>query len=279
MKKNDSTQLSKKLIKYGAFSAAVLGASTANSQIMYTDITDETVSTGNVAFFDIDGDGTDDYAFYVGSSQGVANFALAIPASGVTSAGPAFNSNSIVGALNGNYAYPSNLSFGATIDSNNQAFNGQVGTLNFYGCYFSSSQFCDGQDGYVGLHIDIAGQTHYGWARIQVAQDASTITIKDFAYEATAGTAITAGDQGTASAENEIFNGFDYYINNNELHLSSATSAIETATIYDITGKQIQNLQINSNNGIVNIGNLQSGVYIAQANIEGQTKSFKFVKK
>ncbi|MEZ4792699.1 MAG: hypothetical protein R2783_04320 [Gelidibacter sp.] len=189
MKKITSKNLSDRLAKYGAFSVAILGAANASGQIVYTDIADETVDATNPRVaIDIDVDGTGDYLFGAGSSPG---FAFMFPASASTA--PSFNSNAIVGVANSNYAYPSNLAFGDPINSTNGVFSNDRGDLNYSSCAYSGSQFCSGNDGYVGLHFKIGANTHYGWVRIQVAADATSIIIKDFAYNTTPGDPINAG--------------------------------------------------------------------------------------
>ena len=43
MKKNTSTKLAKRLAKYGALSAAVLGVADASGQVTYTDVSPDLV--------------------------------------------------------------------------------------------------------------------------------------------------------------------------------------------------------------------------------------------
>lgn len=53
MKKNTSTKLAKRLAKYGALSAAVLGVADASGQVTYTDVSPDLVlELGEV--FDVD---------------------------------------------------------------------------------------------------------------------------------------------------------------------------------------------------------------------------------
>ena len=53
MKKNTSTKLAKRLAKYGALSAAVLGVADASGQVTYTDVSPDLVLELGEAF-DVD---------------------------------------------------------------------------------------------------------------------------------------------------------------------------------------------------------------------------------
>lgn len=48
-------------------------------------------------------------------------------------------------------------------------------------------------DKFFGFRFKINSQWHYAWARMQVASDSSSFTIKDYAYESTSSKAIIAG--------------------------------------------------------------------------------------
>ena len=120
MKKTTPKNLSKRLVKYSAFSAAILGVANASGQIVYTDIADETVDALNPRVaIDIDNDGIGDYLF--GAQNSPANFAFIFPAS--ASSASNYNSNGVVGFDNNAssfpYFYASNLAPGTLVDSNN----------------------------------------------------------------------------------------------------------------------------------------------------------------
>lgn len=72
------------------------------------------------------------------------------------------------------------------------------GFLGISGVYYGQSvrvgQFL-GQDKYVGLRIQTAGNTHYAWMRLSLSNDGSTVTVKEYAYRETPFTPINAGDK------------------------------------------------------------------------------------
>ncbi|MFC2149166.1 hypothetical protein ACFLQ8_00520 [Candidatus Auribacterota bacterium] len=73
--------------------------------------------------------------------------------------------------------------------------------MGFYSKW-STGTFADGQwinvaDKYLGLKFDIDGSMHYGWARITALGGPSLVmTLKDAAWETTAGVSISMGDMG-----------------------------------------------------------------------------------
>jgi len=70
---------------------------------------------------------------------------------------------------------------------------------------------------------------------------------------------------------------FDYYVANERLNLSSDRN-MGNIVIYNISGKQMNNLQIKDTSSAIDIQSFSTGVYLAKVEIEGQTKTFKFLK-
>ncbi len=177
MKKITSQKLPKRLAQYGALSVAIAGLSDANGQIVYNDIADEIVLAGGNYAVDLNGDSTGELLFQVTSFGSIA---VVSPYSSF-SAIPNFNLNRIVGFTSNSFAYPFNLNSSQIINSTNGVFSSAVGILNWAGCTtgFAGNQFCPpNTEGFIGLHFDVGPNTHYGWIRIQVADDGSSITIK-----------------------------------------------------------------------------------------------------
>ncbi|WP_343768137.1 T9SS type A sorting domain-containing protein [Gangjinia marincola] len=266
---------SKKLLKYGAMSAAILGASSATGQIVYTDLDpDQDSQTGDAFPFDLNDDGIDDFSLDIFDAAGGPG-AVIFP--GIN--GSVNSSNGFIGFTAGNYTYPANLSSGAVIDGNATIVEGNRGDLNFYGCAYSNSQFCDDTiDGFIGLKFVVDGNTHYGWVRLDLTGDASNMIIKDFAFNATPDTAINAGDQGDLSIEDSVFEGFDYFNNNDELTLR-ASNSLEKVEIFNVLGQKVTSQLLNNQTETIQINSLESGVYFVNAVIEGRNKSFKITKR
>lgn len=83
---------------------------------------------------------------------------------------------------------------------------------------------------------------------------------------------------GTLGINEQSAQNFTHYINNNTLMLE-ATTAIDNVRIFNILGQQVTTQKVAAQNAEVNVASFKVGVYLAQVQIEGQTKTFKFVKK
>ena len=70
---------------------------------------------------------------------------------------------------------------------------------------------------------------------------------------------------------------FEFFINNGGLNIS-ANQSFDHINIYDLSGKQIMNKNLSSNDENVSIQSLANGLYLAKVQIGNQTKTFKFIK-
>jgi hypothetical protein len=269
MKKITSTKLSKRLAQYGALTVAIAGVSDATGQIQYTDVDPDETITGATYNLDLDGDGTVDYVIH---NDGGGASAVRVYTD---------NSSSILGSnAGGNYNYPYAISSGEPIDDGQaQWITAPVyQTLNWQGCAYTNSNWCDGQvDKYLGLRITVGGGTHFGWVRLDVPAAGTSFTVKDYALELTPDTSIEAGDDGVLGTDDQNFNGFVQFVSDNQLNLR-ANNAMSSAAVYDITGKQVITQNLSTTNAQVNLAGLNTGVYIARVTIDGAEKTFKFVK-
>lgn len=73
------------------------------------------------------------------------------------------------------------------------------------------------------------------------------------------------------------FQGFNYFIANNQLNLSANTS-MEKVALYNMLGQQVVSQKLSNTNETIELSGLQSGIYIATVSIDGASKSFKIVK-
>ena len=276
MKKITSKNLTKRLAQYGAMSAAVMAGADANGQVVYTDVDpDVTLQVGDLYTLDFESDTFEDVE--VRNPDGLAggNAAIVFPSSGGAFAG--FTS------AGGTYDYPFLMAEGDVIDAaTGYTTTGDRGDLNYYGCAYSNSQWCgDVNDGYLGVRFIslTTGTTHYGWVRLDTDVNGDNlITVKDFAFEATPDTAISAGDQGSLGLTDSAFGAFEYHTSENALHLSSATM-MNQVVLHNVLGQEVARQQINATSATVAMDRLSAGVYIATITAEGQTKSIKISKR
>jgi len=79
--------------------------------------------------------------------------------------------------------------------------------------------------------------------------------------------------------DDNAFNGFTFFVDaNNQLNLR-ANVPMENVQLFNILGQNVLNQKLSNTNEVITISTLKSGVYIATVLIEGQSKSFKIVKR
>jgi hypothetical protein len=213
MKKNN--MLNSKIAKYSILAGATLSMLAAckkdepdnnDPNINETDITPDitlaATASGSFTDIDLNSDGIIDV------SVGIANYTY-------TSYG--YNTNFNYASVNGENgaeiltetisvnlggsAYDIELakalSEGNTIGVSQVIWYGS-GYLGFQGVYsgnnLSYGNFLSA-DKYVGVKFLVGTNTHYGWVRMSLNADASSLIIKEYAYHVTPNTAIAAGDK------------------------------------------------------------------------------------
>lgn len=263
MKKITSKNLSKRLTQYGALTAAIGGIAEASGQVIYTDITD----VGGPVFsyeLNLDNDGAGNHDFTIEDwkiTTATNSSALKIW----------IKAGNAVAGSKPSYVYPFALDSGAVIDAaqpwQSNSGNSQWQTMQFLdaggnGCQYAS-KWCDVTDKFLGLRFDIGGNTHYGWARLDApgSNDTSTWTIKDYAYEATPDSAITAGSGILEIDENDLVSKVRVVSLNKSIglyHLPEVTNY----RLFSMTGQEVLKGVITESTHVIEAKTLASGVYI-----------------
>ncbi len=111
-----------------------------------------------------------------------------------------------------------------------------------------------GQDVYIAFrHHDTTDQWLLGLDDLRV--QAEVLSVVDFA-----------------------FNNFSHYVANEQLVLNADT-AMESVELYNLLGQKVASHKLASTNESISISEYETGVYVAKVSIEGNTKSFKIIKK
>ena len=204
--------LLEKLKNYSKVAAAmaVVGG-TANAQIVYTDVDADTTLNIFPSNYEIDFDG--DGNIEIEMSLNTMSIYYGIRAV------PVGASTSVVQS-----SYVAVLQTADLISSGNSFAN------SGYDITLVSASSSDGpwgswddatiDDRYVGIKFDISGATHYGWIRISTTYtdyENMSVTIKDFAYQSIADSAIYAGSLQADTAHTLVATDVDD--NNNGLDL------------------------------------------------------------
>jgi hypothetical protein len=138
-------------------------------------------------------------------------------------------------------------------------------TLNYADCTFSFDNWCPNQgDKYLGLRFEIAGQIHFGWARIEVGTTAGDWLIKDYAYHDTPNAPINAG-QTVLGIEDNILNQVKVVALSKSIALYNLPD-VSRYNIINMTGQQVLKGETQNRDYVIEAPSLASGVYILELN-------------
>lgn len=249
-----------------AFFTIVVGLllSTANAQIIYTDITpDTTRALGDPPsliskFYPIDfnGDGVEEYNFrwdilfngwwvhmtYVSTNEIILKGTIVGP-SGARYVKPLNACTMIDSGSNWGVSTPEPL-LGDNADPNIQKWLG---------------------DCYVGCKFTIENSTHYGWVRLSFDND-NTLTLRDYAYESTPDMPIKTPEL-VSNNDIEFDRHFSVYPSPAYHQIvieSEDVIDIDGLTIMNVSGQTLISRKETVPNQVIDVSSLASGTYIIQ---------------
>lgn len=263
-----------KLRNYSVLAGTIAAASAANAQIVYTDITpDQVVNAGGSYMLDMNNNASPEFAIScVNINSSFSGFSVVGTGVTVTTIGTAEAMANAGSSLPINYVDA--LNFGAPINNtqnfmaatggSSQSFlmmaaSGTIGGI----IPFTAGPWLGQSDKYMGVRFPILSATHYGWARLSVNAGASQFTIKDYAYNGTASTAIFAGDNASAISEN-LRDDMNMFISNGQLNINVLKSNLTNGTvkILNINGQEVATFNLNDASGKFDVSTFAAGVYV-----------------
>lgn len=261
MKKNNSSRISGKLIKYGALTSLLTGVSQVSGQIIYTDVDPDEGGSGVTYTLDMDNDNNAEFQIrhFDESNGGSSLNSLFV--------GPALDAsanagNSIIASSVSGFAYPLVLNEGDAISAGNANWKDNLGqSLNASSC--SSGNWCNETDKYLGLRFKIGNDVHYGWARLDVGTSGADWLIKDYAYNSVAGESIDAGETGDMSVKNTLANTVAIATDNKNIYLHNLPSKT-SFKLYSMTGQQVLDGATEATNHTIAANSLKDGIYVVQ---------------
>lgn len=263
MRKNYTTDKRKKLAAYSAMAGALLvcsdGAFAQSNVIIYTDVDpDETHDMLNPEFLlDVNDDGVTDFSLYVFTIEGTyssgSTGTFFVDKKAIYAIPSAFNNSIAAYSTSNGYVFPYALNNADNIDTalawNNRVFQSLVFdayyNITAYSATYNleSGAWLNGQtDKYLGLRFELDGNQYYGWLRLDVSENNTSYTVKDYAYNTIAEQSIEAGQDFLAGVHNSIdpalINIFSF---TNEIHIrtENTDAANLTVTIYNAAGKLV----------------------------------------
>lgn len=83
----------------------------------------------------------------------------------------------------------------------------------------------------------------------------------------------------TLSVEDFSGNGFSQFVDADANLNLRANVALENVELFNIVGQQVMSQKLSSNDASISLASLTDGVYIARVMVEGQTETFKIIKR
>ena len=144
--------------------------------------------------------------------------------------------------------------------------------------YYDETLFSAGTN-YVGFRIKINGNTHYGWAKVNVSGSASAgyqIEWVECAYETTPNTAIAAGNTGTGIRENTVATVVSPNPTSDFVRIQTSITNNTEVVVCDLSGKTVNApVSLESEQIVVNLSGLSNGIYF----VKFDDKTVKVLKK
>jgi len=276
--------LENKIKSYSAMAAGMLAASSlADAQIVYHDVDPDVNISDSTYLLNLDNDTAIDFrlvqAGYFYYSTSFLNLV------GVQ----ALKDNEILGdtAVTGTGSYtstnflPKALKVNDLIDGNQKIWANSYSAIMYakgayYGNIVKIGDWQNVTDRYLGLKFKIGNDWHYGWARLDVAQNAASFTLKDYAYEKHPNKKILAGVKISAIDETSEQILTTYFSNNHIVVNVMADITPSLAAVYNLMGEKLMETTIMKGSNVIN-QSLSSGVYIIKFNIHDQFFTRKII--
>ncbi len=270
-----TTELQKKLRNYSSAAAAVIATgSVASAQgITYMQVNKTLDLNAPIDSIDVNQDNVYDLGIVIGDDPAdTTRVVIGVPIN--------YQGHAMAGSAPTGFNYPFQLNSGDDIktqaflpDDSFGYFLYSVGGVTPYGSFWLNGV----TDGYLGMKFNFSGNTHYGWVRMDVAADGSSVVIKDFAYHNTPDATIDAGDNGLSLADlRELAN--EFWVNDQELFVDLKDSHNNASLVlHNMAGQEVKNFALESAKGTFSLGDLSAGVYTVSLRIEGNQISKKVV--
>lgn len=258
-------------IKLMAFLVMVATANITTAAVVYTDITDVTVTLAPSgpqtlpAPLDLNADLTIDFTINVSNEdQTTAQGTF----SGESISIAAGTSNAVL-TNNTTFKYATALVAGNLIQSTSTTWDNTGGVLAVNGSatngfltvpFSNAGNYPNAGDKYIAVKFVIGANTHYGWIRVSVVNSTS-ITIKDFAYEDVANQSIEAG-QTVTGINKSLATTTIVKNNNNTIEVEFANAFSGTVEVVSLSGQVIRTENVNGTTCALDLTTVAKGIYI-----------------
>jgi ABC-type methionine transport system permease subunit len=284
MKKTTSINKSK-LAGYTAVAGAIVAGGAANAQITYMDVNPDVVIDSNTTLInpyaiDFNNDATPDIVLGVAHIEGATstftyNGAFAYAGILDSNAIIASDTATIAAALDCGVA----VSAAATFGNSSYGNFGYAALINGTIPFASTTPFLGATDKYLGVKFNAASGTHYAWVKLSVAANAETITVQEYAFNATPDEAIstcqTVGIE-DVSVENKV----TIKTTLNDATINVTPDLIGgSISMVSMAGQVVKTIVISDVNTTISFEGVDSGIYSVTANFaSGSVNKRVYVK-
>ncbi|MBK7751924.1 MAG: T9SS type A sorting domain-containing protein [Flavobacteriales bacterium] len=280
---------------------SALIATQAHAQIIYTDVVPDATYNliGQTCNLDLDNNGQTDFQLYRTEISNTCGFGCVLPLPVQQIKIDRVGTNEIAYVTPWNsIQWPASLPFGQLIDANTD-----MSVTNHLVREYRPGGSCPGgmscvpgppitwalvSQAYLGLRFDIAGATHYGWARLSVPS-ATSFTLKDYAYNSVPDEGILAGDVGsiTTGITSTALRGMQVspnpFSSTLSIALPTGTTGSVGCRVLSLTGQGLVTrtvVPISGPSSInLDLGSLAPGTYLLEMQVDGERMVRKVLKE
>lgn len=159
------------------------------------------------------------------------------------------------------------INAGDTLSATSQIWGYDAGGLrsNWYGA-----------EHFVGMRFKKAGQWYYGWVRIEIPTNVSSVTVKDYAYNTTPDEQIVVGVPASTGVIHVPKMGMKVEVQRRAIHIDVPVHMEGfKAALTDMNGRVVKQQQTLQHTGTIGTEDLVQGIYILTVLQKGESRSFK----
>ncbi|MCW3103966.1 MAG: hypothetical protein JWO09_2406 [Bacteroidetes bacterium] len=266
---SNKQNIQKKLKSYSALAGTIVAAvSSADAQVVYTDVMpDSTVNNGGVYNLDLNNDDVADFQLiqHSGTYGGLASYdVVGVYALGANNAVDTSGGNGTATAMDAGVTIDATLHW---VDSTEMAAispptaNALAAVIPMFG--IAAGNFIDSTNKYLPLRFSNLGSTYYGWVRLDVAADAKSFVVKDYAYTDDPDHYTVTGDM-VGISEAALLNKINIFAYNNSItvQLDPLVEAEGKIMITSLSGQAVSETAINSTETVIPFEQAKPGIYM-----------------
>lgn len=248
--------------QYYFLAAAVLFLAAARSvpaQIVYTDINPDTTVSATVDqiwksyFLDMDNDGSFEFEIEHFHPE------------------PTYQAVEIHRNMDGVHQVIIDAAGHARVMNRGESIGAASGSWGLDGYGILNAPWYGGADKYFAIRFQIDGTWHYGWARVSIPSDATSVTVKDYAYEATPGAVIECGNTGTTGSDTPpLVREIHIEQTGKRILITHADGGECAASVYTLLGISVYRRMLQGSQTTLDLSSLPRGAYLLALERGGQ---------